>query len=101
MVEFGSSSRSPGYLVRTEWPFWVFDAVPMLSRAKRISTRTHAHPPLGVFLLFAFVYPGQHLPREYLGWYLRTRQLRNTAQSSPPGYHQATAGHAMKARASI
>ena len=30
MVEFSSSDRSPGYLLRTEWPFWVFDALPML-----------------------------------------------------------------------
>jgi hypothetical protein len=45
---------------------------------------------LGVFLLFALAYPGQYLPREFLGWYLRTRQLRNKAQSSPPNYTYAT-----------
>jgi hypothetical protein len=48
---------------------------------------------LGIFLLFAVVYPSQNLPREVLGWYLRTRQLRNKAQSSPPTYNYATAGY--------
>jgi hypothetical protein len=43
----------------------------------------------GVFLLFAFIYPGQHLPLAFLGWRLDTQKLRNEMRSLPPGYTQA------------
>jgi hypothetical protein len=49
----------------------------------------------GVFILFAVVHPGQHLPHEFLGWWLDTRRLRNRIQSSPPNYNQATNTHSI------
>lgn len=73
LVEFSGSRSQPSYVQLHEWPFWTFDAVPMLSIA----------------ILFAIVYPGKHLPPEFLGVRLNRRQLRNVAASSPPTYIQA------------
>jgi hypothetical protein len=50
-------------------------------------------PDLAIFLSFAFMYLGQHLPREVLGWYMCTCQLGTKAQSFPPTYSFATAGY--------
>jgi hypothetical protein len=93
MAEFGSSSQSPGYLLRHEWLFWVFDAFPMIGRAFPVLLETRANRVIGVFVLFALAYPGRYLPREMCGWWLNTRQLRNMAKSLPPCYNQATSRH--------
>jgi hypothetical protein len=54
------------------------------------SSSTVANSMLGVFVLFAVVYPGHYLPPKFLAWWLSTRKLRNEAKSLPPAYNEAT-----------
>lgn len=89
MIEFSSPTDAPSYLVRKEWPFWAFDALPIFGIIRNPSlplSYTLANILKGVVILFTVIYPGRHLPREFLVWWLPTRQLRNKAQSSPPEY---------------
>ncbi|KAF2829097.1 hypothetical protein CC86DRAFT_403757 [Ophiobolus disseminans] len=51
LVEVFVSHDQPGYIVSNEWPFWAFDAIPMLVAV----------------VLLAVNYPGLQMPTELLG----------------------------------
>ncbi|KAH6662069.1 RTA1 like protein-domain-containing protein [Halenospora varia] len=59
VVEFTGTQGQGSYFDRYEWPFWVFDALIVLS----------------VFITFVTVHPGQYLPNSFTGFRLSKKHL--------------------------
>lgn len=58
ILELTGPREHPNYLYSHEWPFWIFDALPIF-----------------VFLLFSAVHPGHYLPRDLTHLVLNRKRL--------------------------